>query len=100
MPRAPFGNHIALLDLHSEGIPFYFENNVTPVHLYGKKLVLEEARKRGGKNFSLACVDAGRAKWVQSLANDLGVPASFAYKKRTGTTKTEITAVNGSVSGK
>jgi ribose-phosphate pyrophosphokinase len=100
LPRAPFGNHIVLLDLHSEGIPFYFENETFPLHLYAKKLVLDEAKKRGGKSFSLACVDAGRAKWVQSLANDLGVPASFVYKKRIDSSKTEVSAVSASVSGK
>ena len=31
----------------------------------------------------LACTDAGRAKWVESLANDLGVDAAFVYKRRT-----------------
>ena len=45
----------------------------------------------------LACTDAGRAKWVESLANDLGVPAAFVYKRRLDGEHTEVTARAGAV---
>ncbi len=97
IPKAPFGNFFVLLDLHSEGLPFYFEDSVTPVHLYAKSIILREARSAGGDNFSLGCVDAGRAKWVESLANDLAVSASFVYKRRLSGESTTVTAISASV---
>jgi ribose-phosphate pyrophosphokinase len=99
IPPASFGNRIVLLDLHSEGIPHYFEGSLTPVHLYAKEIVLRAARKLGGKRFVLASTDAGRAKWVQSLANDLGVDAAFVFKKRLDGSRTQLTAMSASVQG-
>ena len=48
----------------------------------------------------LACTDAGRAKWVESLANDLGVDAAFVYKRRTSGSETHVTGVSAQVAGK
>jgi ribose-phosphate pyrophosphokinase len=72
---------IVLLDLHADGIAHYFESNVQTVHLHARHLVLAAARRMGGKKFVLACTDAGRAKWVESLANELGVAAAFVFKR-------------------
>src|SRR5688572_26625138 len=36
IPAAATGNRILLLDLHSEGIPYYFEGHVTAYHVYAK----------------------------------------------------------------
>jgi ribose-phosphate pyrophosphokinase len=88
-----------MLDLHSEGIPFYFEGPVKTRHLYAKKLIVSKARELGGKNFTLGSVDAGRAKWVESLANDLGVNAGFVYKRRGENGQVSIAGVNVSVKG-
>jgi ribose-phosphate pyrophosphokinase len=99
IPTASYGNRIVLLDLHSEGIPHYFEGSLRPVHLYAKNIVLKAARKLGGKRFVLASTDAGRAKWVQSLANDLGVDAAFVFKKRLSGSRTKLTAMSASVQG-
>nr|MBA3538359.1 ribose-phosphate pyrophosphokinase [Deltaproteobacteria bacterium] len=46
------------------------------------------------------CTDAGRAKWVESLANDLGVGAAFVYKRRLEGDSTEVTGVSAQVAGK
>jgi ribose-phosphate pyrophosphokinase len=48
----------------------------------------------------LACTDAGRAKWVESLANDLGVHAAFVYKRRVDGSHTSVTGVSAQVGGK
>ena len=82
IPRASEGDRIVMLDLHSEGLPYYFEGSIRPVHLYGKALVKAAARELAGDDFVLACTDAGRAKWVESLANDLGVRPAFVFKLR------------------
>jgi len=99
IPSAKLGNSILLLDLHSEGIPHYFEGAIHPVHVYAKPLIEEIARQFGGDSFVLGSTDAGRAKWVESLAYDLGVPAAFVYKKRLSPTSTAVSAVTMSFSG-
>jgi len=100
IPSAARGNRVFLLDLHSDGIPHYFEGNITAFHVYGKPLIVKAARQLGGKDFVLASTDAGRAKWVQSLAEDMGVDASFVFKKRLDGRHTAITGVSAQVKGR
>ncbi|HEX6095003.1 MAG TPA: ribose-phosphate diphosphokinase [Thermoanaerobaculia bacterium] len=99
IPRAKLGNQIVLLDLHSEGIPHYFEGTIRPFHVYAKPVIVQLARDLAGDRFILGSTDAGRAKWVESLANDLGVPAAFVFKRRISGETTEVTAVSTSLSG-
>jgi ribose-phosphate pyrophosphokinase len=89
-----------LVDLHTEGLPHYFEGGVRPLHLYAKPVITEAARRLGEGNFVLACTDAGRAKWVESLANTLGIDASFVFKRRTSGERTQVTAVSAHVEGR
>jgi len=99
IPAASLGNEILLLDIHSEGIPHYFDGAIRPYHVYGKAVIAPLARELGGDSFVLGSTDAGRAKWVESLANDIGVPAVFVYKRRRGPEKTEVTAVSSNFDG-
>ncbi|NVB78970.1 MAG: ribose-phosphate pyrophosphokinase [Kofleriaceae bacterium] len=100
IPMASRGTMVFMLDLHVDGIAHYFEGGIRPVHVYGKKLTTAAARRLGGNDFVLASTDAGRAKWVESLAGDLSVDAAFVYKRRTSGTQTEITGVSANVQGK
>lgn len=100
IPNTGKGNHIYLLDLHTEGLPHYFEGDIQPTHVYGKELVMEACREFGGNDFTLACTDAGRAKWVESLANDMNVQPAFVFKKRLSGENTSITGINADVAGK
>ena len=100
IPQASRGTLVFLLDLHVDSIAYYFEGGIRPIHVYGKSLVMGSARKLAGNDFVLACTDAGRAKWVESLANDLGVEAAFVYKRRLDGQSTEVTGVSAQVSGK
>lgn len=100
IPPAAYGNRALLVDLHSEGIPHYFGPTMRTVHVYAKQTISAAIRRLGGENFVLACTDAGRAKWVESLANDIGVDASFVFKRRLDGERTEVTAVSAQVSGK
>lgn len=105
IPQSYSGNRIVMVDLHVSGLQYYFERGVHTVHLYAKPLILEAARKLGGgkdgkEDFVLASADAGRAKWVESLAMDLGVDAAFVYKRRSSGSDTEITGINADVNGK
>ena len=102
VPRSPQGNQVVLLDLHAPGIPHYFGDDVRAFHVYGKELVFESARAMAGSeaDFVLAAPDAGRAKWVQSLANELGVDVALAYKRRVGDGKVRLTGVDAKVAGR
>jgi ribose-phosphate pyrophosphokinase len=113
IPKAHKGNNVILLDLHSLGIPHYFEGDIRTKHVYAKQavisLILSAARPheppliRGTSSrnqFVLGSTDAGRAKWVESLAQELKVDAAFCYKRRTSGSDTEIVGVNAEVKGK
>ncbi|HLT32112.1 MAG TPA: ribose-phosphate diphosphokinase [Myxococcaceae bacterium] len=103
IPLAPGGNRLFVLDVHTEGLPYYFEGSIRPHHLYAKPLILEVVRGmrgEGEEEVVLACTDAGRAKWVESLANDLGIHASFVFKRRDETGRTHVTAMSAQVEGR
>ncbi len=100
IPPAGLGNRVALMDLHSEGIPHYFSGEVRPVHLSARSLMLDEIRRVGGEEFVLGATDAGRAKWVESLANDLGVEGAFIFKRRYDDGTTEAASMNADVGGR
>jgi len=99
IPTPPMGSRVVLLDLHSEGIPYYFEGRIRPVHLSGREVILGAIRDLAGGDFVVACTDAGRAKWVQNLANEAGVTASFVFKRRGASGAPTVTAVSAQVQG-
>ena len=70
------------------------------VDLHARRLILDEIRRLGGDDFVLGATDAGRAKWVESLANDLGVEAAFILKRRLGDGTTQVTALAAEVRGR
>ncbi|MCC6806510.1 MAG: ribose-phosphate pyrophosphokinase [Deltaproteobacteria bacterium] len=101
IPPSGAGTRVLMVDLHVDAITYYFEGHVRPFHVYAKPIVLRLAKELAGTNdFVLACTDAGRAKWVESLANDLSVSASFVFKRRIDDRKTEVAAVSAQVQGK
>jgi len=100
IPMASRGTQVFLLDLHVAAIAHYFEGGIRPIHVYGKSLVNAAAHRLGGDDFILASTDAGRAKWVESLAKDLAVDAAFVYKRRISGSETEVTGVSAQVAGK
>jgi ribose-phosphate pyrophosphokinase len=100
IPMASRGTQVFLLDLHVASIAHYFEGGIRPIHVYGKSLVIAAAHRLAGNDFVLASTDAGRAKWVESLAKDLAVDAAFVYKRRTSGSETEVTGVSANVAGK
>jgi ribose-phosphate pyrophosphokinase len=100
IPRSNRGNRVYLFDIHSEGIPYYFEHGLYPTHVYCKDIINKAALEYGGANFVMASTDAGRAKWVESLANELGVNAAFILKRRLKGDHTEVSAINADVAGK
>ncbi|HLP52715.1 MAG TPA: ribose-phosphate diphosphokinase [Chitinophagales bacterium] len=100
IPKAPMGNRIMLFDIHSEGIPHYFNDDIRPLHIYCKKIVMDAATQMYGRDFVLASTDAGRAKWVESLANELGINAAFVFKRRVSGEETQVTSISANVENK
>jgi ribose-phosphate pyrophosphokinase len=98
IPVAADGNRVVMIDLHADGIPHYFEGSVRPVHLYAKAVILDAVRElTAGAEYVLGSTDAGRAKWVESLANELGVSAGFVFKRRISGAETEVRALSADV---
>ncbi|MBY0552735.1 MAG: ribose-phosphate diphosphokinase [Candidatus Obscuribacterales bacterium] len=101
IPRASLANRFYMLDLHSDGIPHYFELGAQTVHLYAKDMILRSIRELaeldGVEDFVIGSTDAGRSKWVESLARDLSVQPAFAFKRRVEADKTTLLGVNGPV---
>jgi len=97
IPRSPLGNEIHLVDLHAEGLVHYFENGTFARHIYAKQVICDGIRSYAQSSpIILGSVDAGRAKWVQSLAQDLNAPAAFALKQRISATETKLVALSQS----
>ena len=100
IPPAADGNRLFLFDLHSEGIAHYFDVGLTARHVRAHPLICGIARRLAGEDFVLGSTDAGRAKWVAAIANEIGVEAGFVYKRRLSGSATEVTAVNAAVKGR
>ena len=99
IPSAHRGNRVFLVDLHAQGLPHYFEGAIRATHLYAKPVTMQAIVDLGGADFCLASPDSGRAKWVESLAHDLGVPTAFLLKRRVSGSQTVVTAINADVRG-
>ncbi|MEM6730653.1 MAG: ribose-phosphate diphosphokinase [Myxococcota bacterium] len=81
IPIAAEGNRALLFDVHSEGLPYYFEGSLNARHAYAKTMILGAIRDLAD-HCVLGCTDAGRAKWVESLALELGCPMAVVLKRR------------------
>lgn len=100
MPRAPLGNWVLLMDLHSAGIVHYFEGDTVALELHAQPLLVQAVERLGLTNLCLASTDMGRAKWVEALANRFHAPIALIHKKRVSGAETRLSAVVGDVAGK
>jgi ribose-phosphate pyrophosphokinase len=102
IPSCDGGMRVFLFDLHTDGIELYFGDSHITHHLYGASLICAAIRRRmGDRPFVLGATDAGRAKWVQSLAHTLGVEPAFVYKRRDPESGgLGITGINADVRGR
>ena len=69
-------------------------------HLSARSLIVQRLSAINGGDFILASTDAGRAKQVESLANELKVDAALIIKRRLSGSETEIVGVNAHVDGR
>lgn len=98
IPPAGLGNRLLLMDLHAGGTEHYFADALQTRHVYAKPVILEAIRALGAE--VVASPDAGRAKWVESLAGDLGLPAAVALKRRRDASTVEHAGIEGDVRGR
>jgi ribose-phosphate pyrophosphokinase len=102
IPAPEGGTRFFLFDLHTDGIEFYLDDRVLTRHIYGAPMITTKILERmGDTNFVLGACDAGRAKWVQSLARDMRVEPAFVYKTRDASSGAlAVTGVNADVRGR
>lgn len=99
LPLSPQGNFIYMVDLHSFGTQYYFENSLHPVHLSAKN-VIKQMISDCGPNVVLASADMGRAKWIEKMGDDLKLQTAFIMKRRFDGIHTTVEALNADVKGK
>jgi len=99
IPTSPQGNHVYMIDLHSQGTQYYFEKSIHPIHLTCWN-VIKKMIADCGDDVVLGSADMGRAKWIEKMANELGISSAFIMKKRISGSKTEIVALNAEVKDK
>jgi ribose-phosphate pyrophosphokinase len=102
IPPCEGGTRTFLFDLHTDGIEFYFSDAHVTHHVYGSPIITALATDvAAGRDFVLGATDAGRAKWVESLARKMGCEPAFVYKRRDSSTgDLTVTGVNASVNGR
>jgi ribose-phosphate pyrophosphokinase len=98
IPLPSGGIRVLLVDLHTAGLPYYFEGGVRPVQVTARPLFVQAIREHAPGGCVVASTDAGRAKYVEALANDLRVDASFVFKRRDAG-GTRVLAVSARVAG-
>ncbi len=96
IPRTSLGTKVYLFDLHSEGIPYYFDSNIHTFHLRAEDIWKQWIADLSKPDIVIGSTDAGRAKWVEKLAQDTQSEAAFIYKKRTKDGVT-LSAINADV---
>ncbi|HEY9714461.1 MAG TPA: phosphoribosyltransferase family protein, partial [Chroococcales cyanobacterium] len=70
-------------------------------HVYSEPLIVKLIESQNGDGrVVLGCTDAGRAKWVSSLARKLELPVAIVLKERISMTKTRQIAVHADVDDK
>jgi ribose-phosphate pyrophosphokinase len=102
IPPCEGGTRTFLFDLHTDGIEFYFSDAHTTHQVYGAPLITQLIEQLvDGAPYVLGATDAGRAKWVESLARRLTCSPAFVYKRRDSNSgELEVTGINADVSGK
>lgn len=103
IPQAKEGNTILFLDLHADGITHFLEGDTRGFHIYSQETMCQAISHAVGDPSTKFCVgstDAGRSKWVQSLANRLGVDAVTAQKTRHSGSEVSLDDIQGKMKGK
>jgi ribose-phosphate pyrophosphokinase len=102
IPPCEGGMRVFLFDLHTSGIQFYFSDSHVTHHVYGSPVITAVVERIAGRRtYVLGATDAGRAKWVESLAGRLQTEPAFVYKRRDPSSgKLSVTGINADVRDK
>ncbi len=100
IPRTSMGTKFYLLDLHAQGLPYYFSSDINTYHFDAVSVWGEWIRKQKKEDLVIGSTDAGRAKWVEKLAQLNDAEAAFIYKKRIQDGEVRLSAINANVKGK
>ena len=72
IPQPPQGTRVIMADLHSDGIPSYFDGDVRAEQIYCESVITPVIlSKLGSKLKFVAAADAGRYKWVKAYVTGL-----------------------------
>jgi ribose-phosphate pyrophosphokinase len=97
MPRK-----ITFFDLHAEGIMNVGGRQGIAEHLYSEPLVIKiiDEMKQDNLDLILISPDAGRGKWVKSLADNTELPHDIMSKDRYGVDKVKLGSASAKVKDK
>ncbi len=99
IPPTALGTKIFLFDLHSEGLTYYFNSNINTYHLRAETIWKSWILGLNESSLVIGSTDAGRAKWVEKLAQETHAEAAFIYKKRDDL-GVKVSAINADVENK
>ena len=102
IPPCEGGTRTFLFDLHTGGVEFYFSDAHVTHHVYGSPIITDLIKHiANGRDYVLGATDAGRAKWVESLAGKLRSEPAFVYKRRDSDSgDLRVTGINANVKGR
>ena len=91
-------DRLLLLDLHAEAIEGFFD--VPTDHLSPHRIFADYLTTRNLKHLTIVAPDAGGGRRAEAVANDLGAPIAFGYKRRPDENSVDVIAVSGDVKGR
>jgi ribose-phosphate pyrophosphokinase len=91
-------DRLLLLDLHAEAIEGFFD--VPTDHLSPFRIFADYLRELNLRNLTVVAPDAGGGRRAEAVANQLGAPIAFGYKRRPEEDQAEVIAVSGDVKGR
>jgi len=91
-------DRLLLLDLHAEAIEGFFD--VPTDHLSPFRIFADYLRTKNLQNLTVVAPDAGGGRRAEAVANQLGAPIAFGYKRRPEEDQAEVIAVSGDVKGR
>jgi ribose-phosphate pyrophosphokinase len=91
-------DRLLLFDLHAEAIEGFFD--VPTDHLSPHRIFSEHLRQKNLQRLTIVAPDAGGGRRAEAVANDLGAPIAFGYKRRPDEQSVEVIAISGDVKGR
>jgi ribose-phosphate pyrophosphokinase len=91
-------DRLLLFDLHAEAIEGFFD--VPTDHLSPHRIFSEHLKSLGLKHITIVAPDAGGGRRAEAVANDMGAPIAFGYKRRPDEQSVEVIAISGDVKGR